>query len=49
MIRIFFLEGLPVGVLIPSLEYASSMSEDLRLRVDAAILAMIVQAVGSAK
>lgn len=49
VIRIFFLEGLPVGVLIPSLEYASSMSEDLRLRVDAAILAMIVQAVGSAK
>ena len=45
VIRIFFLEGLPVGVLIPSSD-ASSMSEDLRLRVDAAILAMIVKAVG---
>ena len=45
VIRIFFLEGLPVGVLIPSLD-ASSISEDLRLRVDAAILAMIVKAVG---
>lgn len=32
--RIFFLEGLSVGVCIPSLGYASPISEDLRLSVE---------------
>lgn len=41
--RIFFLDGLPVGVCIPSLGYASSVSEDLRFSVEEA---MKIRAVG---